>query len=162
ERRGGGRGGGQGWGRRVFTRLTGGRAQGPAEPAQPQGVRAAERAGQQFYRRLLVQRLRAQGAPQQQQQRPRAGLGFQRQLITGDDRGHAGGGQRPAQQRHLADDRPDQDRHRRPGHPVVQMGAAERIGHHGGFLAGAGGDDDPDRPGGGRWQRPQVAMAARR
>src|SRR5262249_57949111 len=80
----------------------------------------------------------------------------------GDDRGHAGGGQRPAQQRHLPDDRPDQDRHRRPGHAVVQVGPAERIGHHGGFLAGAGGDDDPERPGGYPPQRPPIPTAPRR
>jgi hypothetical protein len=82
-----GQDGGQRLGRRVLTGFAGGRTKCPAEPSQPQGIRAAELAGQQFYRRLLVQGVRVQGAAQQQQQRSHAGLGFQRQLITGDDRG---------------------------------------------------------------------------
>ncbi len=150
---------GGGWG---LTGVVRRRPQRPAEPAQPQGVGAAERPGEQFYRRLLVEDLRMQRAAQQQEQRAHPGLGLQRQFVARDDRGHPGGRECPAQQRHLADDRPDQDRHGRPGHPVVQVGPAERIGHHRGLLAGAGGDHDPDRPGRGGRQRPQITMTAPR
>ncbi len=115
------------------------RPQRPAEPAQAQGVGAPERPGEQLDRRLLVEGLRVQRAAQQQEQRanPRARPQAAARRSKHDHRGHPGRGERPAQQRHLADHRSDQDRHGRPGHPVVQVRPAERVGHDRSFLAGA-------------------------
>src|SRR5262249_58132127 len=47
-----------------------GGAQRPPEPAQAQGVAAAQRPGQQLRGGVLVERARPQRAPQQQEQRP--------------------------------------------------------------------------------------------
>ena len=68
------------------SRVTGGRVgqqlEGTAQPAQAQGVGAAERAAEQLGGGLLVQRRRAQRAAQQHEQRPGARLVRQRQLVA--------------------------------------------------------------------------------
>ncbi len=97
--------------RRVLERGMRRGAQAAPEPAQAQGVGPAKRPSQQFRRRVLIQGAGAQRAAQQEEQRPDPRFGFERQLITCDGHGHPGGGQRPAQQWHLADHGPDQHRH---------------------------------------------------
>ena len=139
-----------------------GRPQRPPEPAQAQGVAAAQRPGQELRGGVLVERARPQRAPQEHEQRLCPRLGRERQLVPGDHRGHPGRHQRAPQQRDLMDHRPDQDRHRRPAHAVVQVRAPQHVGDHGGLLAAAGGGDHPHHPRRGGWQRVQVAVAARR
>ena len=138
-------GGGQRLLRRLLARGLRGRPQRPAEPAQAQGVAAAQWTGQQLRGGVLVERARAQRAPQQEQQWPRPRLGRERQLVSRDHRRHPGRHQRAAQQRDLVGHRPDQHRHRRPVHAVVQVRAPQHVRDHRGFLAGAGGGDHPNQ-----------------
>ena len=128
---------------RVAGRL-GQQAEGPAQPAQAEGVGAAERAAQQLGRGLVIEHGGLQGAAQQQEQRPGPRLVGQRQLVTGHRDRDAGRGQRAAQQRHLPRRGPDQDRHGGPGHSAGQMSAAQRVGGQGRFGGGAVRDQDAD------------------
>ena len=137
--------------------------EGPAQAAQAEGVGAAERAAEQLGRHRLVEHGRAQGAAQQQQQRPGARLVAQRQLVAGHGDRDPGRGQRAAQQRHLPGRGPDQDRHRGPGHAVGQVSAAQRVRDQGRLLGRAVRDQDADLarrgvPGG---QVPVPDLAAR-
>ncbi len=134
--------------------------QGPAQPAQAEGVGAAERAAEELGGGRLVQLGRAQRAAQQHQQRPGAWLVGQRQLVPGHRDRHVGRGQRPAQQRHLPGRRAHQDGHRRPGHPVGQVGAAQRVGDQRGLLGRAVRDQDADLTRRGIGHRNQVTVTA--
>ena len=138
-------------GRRVWPEFAGSagaasaqRAEGPAQAAQAEGVGAAERAAEQLGGGLLVELGRPQRAAQQHEQRPGARLVRQRQLVAGHRDRDARRGQRPAQQRHLPGRRAHQDRHRRPGHAVGQVRAAQRVGDQGRLLGGAVRDQDAD------------------
>ena len=121
------------------------RPQRAPQPPQAKCVGAAEGPGQQLGRGLLVKCTWPQRAAQQLQQRARAWLGGQRQLVAGHGHRDTGRGEDALEQRHLPGSRPDQNRHRRPADPVDQVGAAKRVGDHGRFLGGARRDDDTRR-----------------
>ena len=108
--------------------------EGPAQAAQAEGVGAAQRAAEELGRGGLVEVGLVQGAAEQHQQRAGAGFLGQRQLVPGHRDRDVGRGQGPAQQRHLPGRRADQDGHVRPGHPVGQVRAAQRVGDQRGLL----------------------------
>ena len=75
-----------------------------------------------------VRRLGPGGDPQREQQRGDGGVARDRDLVGGDRDRHPGGDQRPAEHRDGADAGSDEHRHRRPGQPVVEVGAAQHVG----------------------------------
>lgn len=121
-----------------------GDAQRATQTAHADHVGAAERAGQQLLGRRLVELGGVHRDLEQGEQRPHTGLGGQRQLIGRHHDGDARGRQRPAQRRKLADGRADQHGHPPPRHALKQVSAAQGVGHHGGLLAGAAGEQHLD------------------
>jgi hypothetical protein len=122
------------------------RAQPLPEPPLGQRVGAAQRRVQQRDGRLLVQGVRLQRAPEQQQERRDRRLQVKRQVFGVGHGRHAGSGERPLQRGQLQRRGAQQHGHPRPRHAVQQVRLTQHVRDVGG-LAGRRPERPHDRPG---------------
>ena len=99
------------------------------EPPEPGRLHAAERAEQQVGGGLLGEERRVGHHAQGEQERSHRRLAGQRELVRGDLHRHARGAEHAAQVGQRPDAGADEHGHLRPGQAVVEVRAAQHVGH---------------------------------